>query len=529
MRLSSIKARLLLLTAGFGLLMIVLIIVVVPPRASKLASGVMEENSYSINNLLRDNLALGIQTLILDNGEALQQSLNLLKSESAESQLIQTVAVYDTDLKFIKGINADSNRKITKVEKPLVQSDTKKIVITSPMHDVNKAVVGYVLCEFSKKRLTDQTRAFMKFLWFIGCLFLIIMGIAGYLVAQSIIQPVGSSIEMIKNIAAGEGDLTQRLVYTANNEIGALSKWFNTFVEKLQKIVREIAESVNSLTSFSGDFTKASSDTGKAADDLRLKAQTASEAVDGVSSSLEEMSSSAQNMSTSVGNITTSINEMSLSINEVAINCQHETRIATDADNQARQALNAINELGTKSKDIEKILELIKNIADRTNLLSLNATIEAASAGEAGKGFAVVASEVKELSKQTAEATESIGGNIEEMQKKTDAAVKIIQKIATIINEINNISHTIASSVEEQSATVSEISGNANSTNEVASGIARQVTSSAENIKKVTRIINDVETVANENDQSSKNIIQLVSEFTRLTEKVDIIVRQFKV
>lgn len=509
--------------------MLLLIIVVVPPRASKLASRVMEENSVFINNLLCDNLALGIQTMVLDNGEALEQSLNLLDNESSQSKLIQTVAVYDTDLNFIKGINADTTRAISKVEQSLVNTDSKKITITSPMHDVNKTVVGYVLCVFSKKRLTDQTNEFMRFLWLTGFVFLFIMGIAGFLVAQSIIRPVGSSIEMIKNIAAGEGDLTQRLAYTVNDEVGALSKWFNTFIEKLQKIVREITESVHALTSFSGDFSEASTGTGKAADELRIKAQTASNAVDGVASSLEEMSSSAQNMSTSVGSITTSINEMSLSINEVAKNCQHETRIATDADNQANMALKAINELGVKSKDIEKILELIKNIADRTNLLSLNATIEAASAGEAGKGFAVVASEVKELSKQTAEATESIGKNIEEMQKKTNAAIEIIEKIATIINEINSISHTIASSVEEQSATVSEISGNANSTNDVASGIAQKIISSADNIKKVTQIINDVKTVASENDRSSKNMIQLVTEFTRLTEKVETIVRQFKV
>jgi methyl-accepting chemotaxis protein len=529
MQLSSIKSRLLLLTAGFGLLMLLLIIVVVPPRASKLASQVMEENAHFISNLLCDNLALGIQTMVLDNGQALEQSLNLLKYESSEGSLIQTVAVYDTDLNFIRGLNADSSRTISRVEQPLVHSNAKKTIITSPMNDVNKAVVGYVLCEFSKKRLTDQTHAFMRFVWITGCVFLIIMGIAGFFVARSIIQPVGSSIDMIKNIAAGEGDLTQRLTYTADNEIGALSKWFNIFIEKLQKIVREIAESVHALTSFSGDFSKASRDTGKEADDLRLKAQTASGAVDGVSSSLEEMSSSAQNMSISVGNITSAINEMNSSINEVARNCQLETRIANDADKQASEALTAINELGAKSKDIEKILELIKNVADQTNLLSLNATIEAASAGEAGKGFAVVASEVKELSKQTAEATENISRNITEMQDKTDAVIKIIEAIAMIIKEMNTISHTIASAIEEQSSTVNEISGNANSTNEVASGIANQVTSSADNIKKVTQIINDVENVANKNDQSSKKMINLVSEFTQLTERVDRIVRQFKI
>jgi methyl-accepting chemotaxis protein len=528
MNIASIKSRLLLLTAGFGVLMLLLIVVVVPPRASKLASTVMEENAHFISKLLCDNLALGMQTLALDNGEALEQSLGLLKSGSGNN-LIRTVAIYDQDLKFIKGINADKASKISKVEKPVVSSDSKRTIIVSPMRDLNKAVLGYVLCEFSKKQLIDKTSAFMRFVWFTGGILLLIVVVAGFLTAQSIVRPVMSSIEMIKNIAAGEGDLTQRLAYSANNEIGTLSKWFNTFVEKLQKTVRGIADNIRALTSFSGDFSAASSNTGKAADDLRLKAQTASHAAEGVSSSLEEMSSSANAMSTSVEVITTAIKEMSSSINEVAKSCQKETRVAADADRQAQQALNAMNELGVKAKDIGKILELIKRVADQTNLLSLNATIEAASAGDAGKGFAVVAMEVKELAKQTAQATENINQNIIEMQEKTESAIKMIEAIAAIINQINTISHTIASAIEEQSATANEISKNANNTNATASGIAGQVTSSAEKIKKVYQIIQDVDTVASENDKSSKKMISLVQEFSQLTEKVNGIVKQFKV
>lgn len=529
MQFSSIKARLLLLTTGFGLLMFILTIVVIPPRASKLASQEMEENANFISKLLSDNLALGMQTLDLDNGAALDQSLALLSGDSAKNDLIQTIAIYNTDLKFIKGLNADSSYKISKVDKPVVTSDSKHTAIISPMRDFGKTIVGYVLCDFSKKRLIDKTGAFMRFIWLTGGILLFVVVVAGILVAQSIIRPVKSTITMIKNIAAGEGDLTQRLTYSADNEIGTLSRWFNTFVEKLQKTVKVITESISELASFSGEFTTASSDTGKAAEDLRLKAQSASQASESVSSVLVEISTSANTMSTSVEAISISIREMSSSINEVAKNCQTETRIATEADRQAEQALLAMNELGTKSKDIGTILELIGDIADQTNLLSLNATIEAASAGEAGKGFAVVAMEVKELAKQTAQAIENINQNIVEMQQKTEGAIKIIEAIASIINEINTISHTIATAIEEQSATVNEIANNANDTNSTASEIAGKVTASAEELKKVNQVIQEVDTVATENNRSSQKMVGLVNEYKQLTQKVNESIKQFKV
>lgn len=369
----------------------------------------------------------------------------------------------------------------------------------------------------------------MRFIWLLSGVFLIIVISAGLIVAQSIILPINSSITMIKNIAAGEGDLTQRLTYLAKNEVGTLSKWFNTFVEKLQKIIRTIAESIRELTSFSKDFSSVSSATGNAADELRSKAQNANTAAESVSNSLEEITTSANVMSTSVNAISLAINEMSTTINEVARNCQKETMIASDADAKAAQALTAMKELGDKSKDVGTIVDMIKHISDKTKMLSLNATIEAASAGQAGKGFTVVAMEVKGLAKQTDEATDKIHKNILEMQQQTESAIRVIESIAAIIDQINSISQVIASSVEEQSSVVKEVAKNVENTNENASSIASQVSTSASEIKKVYQIIQGVGIVANENEKSSKNMINLVKNFTELTEKVNGIVKQFKV
>jgi hypothetical protein len=135
--------------------------------------------------------------------------------------------------------------------------------------------------------------------------------------------------------------------------------------------------------------------------------------------------------------------------------------VASSAVSAARIANDTVAQLGQSSAEIGQVIKVITSIAEQTNLLALNATIEAARAGEAGKGFAVVANEVKELAKQTANATEDIGGRIIAIQADTKGAVAAIGKVSEVINRIDDISATIATAVEEQSATTNEMTRNA--------------------------------------------------------------------
>jgi len=169
------------------------------------------------------------------------------------------------------------------------------------------------------------------------------------------------------------------------------------------------------------------------------------------------VSNAAEMMNKNIHTVVSAIEEMNASIKEIAKNTSEGAQVANEAVNAAAETNATITRLGQSGEEIGNVIKVITSIAEQTNLLALNATIEAARAGEAGKGFAVVANEVKELAKQTSKATEEISKKIEVIQSNTHEAVGSIEKISTIINKINEFQSTVASAVEEQSATTNEI------------------------------------------------------------------------
>jgi methyl-accepting chemotaxis protein len=187
-------------------------------------------------------------------------------------------------------------------------------------------------------------------------------------------------------------------------------------------------------------------------------------------------SATSEEVSANVNVVAASSEEMMASIREISKCATEATRVAKAAVTIAETTTQTIHQLGASSSEIGKVIKVITSIAQQTNLLALNATIEAARAGEAGKGFAVVANEVKELAKETARATEEIGQKIEAIQTDTQAAINAIGEVSQIITHVNDISNVIASAVEEQTATTTEIGRNvteaAMGTKEIASSIS---------------------------------------------------------
>lgn len=263
-------------------------------------------------------------------------------------------------------------------------------------------------------------------------------------VAQELQSKVDNMLEVV-NYAA-QGDLTKTVSVKGDDAIGQMGEGLSAFFADLRKSISDIAATANTLGASSEELSAVSQQMAGNAEETSAQANV-------VSAASEEISRNVQTVATGT-------EEMSASIKEISHNAQEAARVAASAVQVAQSTNETVSKLGESSAEIGEVVKVINSIAEQTNLLALNATIEAARAGEAGKGFAVVANEVKELANQTAKATDEIGDKIQAIQSDTHSAVDAIGEISEVINKINDISGTIASAVEEQTATTSEIGRN---------------------------------------------------------------------
>jgi methyl-accepting chemotaxis protein len=263
--------------------------------------------------------------------------------------------------------------------------------------------------------------------------------------------------------AIASGDLTRDdLKVRSQDELGDLTTAINKMSGSLKRMILAITDNAVQVAHASQELNTTSQQITANSEETSAQADVVSKAAQAVSQNLQTVASAAE--------------EMGASIKEIAKNATEAAKVATSAVKVAESTTVAVSKLGDSSTEIGQVIKVITSIAQQTNLLALNATIEAARAGEAGKGFAVVANEVKELAKETAKATEDISRKIEAIQTDTKVAVDAIASISGVINQINDISSTIATAVEEQNATTNEMSRNvseaANGSGEITSNIA---------------------------------------------------------
>lgn len=321
----------------------------------------------------------------------------------------------------------------------------------------------------------------------------------GSIVAYSIGRPIDRCVEVAAEIA--EGDLTHRLQAISSDEIGRIRRALNGISESMGSAVGAISESSEELADASSRMTQISREMTSNADDTSERATV--------------VSAAAEQVNTNVQAVATATEEMNASIHEIARSAMEASQVASTAVEKANRTNETVGRLGRSSVEIGKVVEVIHGIAEQTNLLALNATIEAARAGEAGKGFAVVAKEVKDLAKQTADATDQISRQIGAIQREAAGAVDVIGDISTIILKINEIQNTIASAVEEQSSTTAEIG-------RMVGEAARGSAEIAESIAAVAEATQMTAQGATSTDEAAQQLTEMAAQLKRLVERFKI-------
>lgn len=311
--------------------------------------------------------------------------------------------------------------------------------------------------------------------------------VIGLGISRGITSAVRKIRHVIKGVAAG--DLTGRTGITTRDELGEMGAALDEALTDLSTVLTSVAEGVDTVASTSEELSATTVEISTAAQQTSMQA--------------ESVTTTSAQVSANIGTMSTAAEQMSASIQEIASSAANAAAVANRGVDAARSTTDVMTRLNESSGEIGAVISLITSIADQTNLLALNATIEAARAGDAGKGFAVVAGEVKELAQESGRAAGEIGRLVDGIQQNAAAAVSAIDDISHIIADISDQQATIASAVEEQTATTHEISRNVSEAAGGAAHIDRDITlvssaadSTTEALSQSSRAVAELSTMA---------------------------------
>ena len=375
-----------------------------------------------------------------------------------------------------------------------------------------------IISQMNYKEATHAAATLSKKLAFSSIITAVVVIIASLfatlLFARSLVAPINKTVEVMKDIAQGEGDLTARLDETRNDEIGELAKWFNTFTKKVQSVILDIKQEAIQLEDTSQQMKKISTENTKGATQQQ-------QTIKNVTISMNEISELAENVADfAIDAEKTADTVTSASANGVLVMESTKSSILNVVKN-VDEASQTVNELEVTSKTIGSVVGVINAIAEQTNLLALNAAIEAARAGEQGRGFAVVADEVRALASRTQESTLEINSIIETLQKNARAAVTAMK----LGNESVELSVQEAEKASESLLHIKQEIINITKLNKQISESA-QVQNTASNGAKI--LINEVNAVSEENQNSSKAVEQNSQDISSATYKLNDLINQFK-
>ncbi len=419
----------------------------------------------------------------------------------------------------------NSQEPVTDIEE---RNGTPVMTIYGPFCDYKNAVVGVLAISrdltqtMEKIHFTLVTLALYSTGFMVVLLFVLYFIISGFI--NTPLNLLSGHFEI-----AGQGDLSSRVTRKTNDEFGKLADNYNTFLDNVSVMVKSVQRGVATMTKASETLSQLSKSMHAGAISHTSEIQAVTASASAMSANMDTIAVSSEQAANNVSSVSAATEEMTAKVIEISQKTEHASKISAEAVGKTQTITRIVTILGEAANEINKVTDTISEISDQTNLLALNATIEAARAGEAGKGFAVVANEIKELARQTTDATQEIKTQIDGIQDSTNKTVNQIADISTVIEKVNHFVSEVSLALEEQAATAGDIGSNviqaATGITEVSENVAQASAASGEIATKITQINMFTEKIT----ATSTQVNERSTELEHLTEELSRLSSQFTV
>ena len=467
----------------------------------------------------------------LEQGDA-AMGLTAPTDEAVQRQLGVVKPLWEAYRSDVHAVAEGSDEEMRRAAEAKVAKEVAPFVA-----EVNKLVAAYDAASQTKIETSKNIQ--------IGVILLAIFVVGGalWLILAQILRPLAALTESFRDIAGGEGDLTQQLHAERDDEIGRIVLHFNTFIGKLRTIMRGAQESAAEVAQLSGALSQASGESSQAVE------QVAGSVTD-VAGQANAQNGSMQELAHNVAQIAAHMAQMLASAERSAVlSADSEEKAANGRDGAARVAAQTdvlrdivmtmdrnVQTLTQYAEDINQIIDLIKGISGQTNLLALNAAIEAARAGESGRGFAVVAEEVRKLAESSSlaadDVTEKMTGirqQVHETRSANQELVSELEKITEAVGAVRASLNAIAASSEESRRAAAEIVRLNQTASEGAQSVADTSGSVAATAKQIAGHSEESAAAIEEQSASMEQVVAAAEQLSELSTKLDGLVGKFKV